>query len=68
MATKKAAPRNEAAHDAKRTAKRWNLTATDETRALAKRLAEGLGVSESKLVAMALVALESRKRKPNDAS
>ena len=55
--------RDQADKDARRTAKRWNLTATDETRALAKRLAEEQGVSESKLVAMALAAFDGRKKK-----
>ena len=48
--------------DAARHAKRWNLTATPETRELASRMAQDLGVSESKLVAMALVALDDGRR------
>lgn len=56
-------PQKQAPKDATRVAKRWNLTATDETRALAARLAGELGVSESKLVAMALAALDTRKKK-----
>lgn len=59
--TKGDAPIN--AKDAGRIAKRWNLTATDETRSLARRLSTELGVSESRLVAMALSALDGRMGK-----